>query len=869
MLDLRALALATKERLVAKNTELANTWHNNQHSRELLANRAHVIDEALHELWITLDLPASATLVAVGGYGRGALYPASDIDLLILQPEAESLANDLPDEAISLANQTTLYNEKISTFVGMLWDIGLDIGHSVRTITECLSESAQDITIQTSLLEARYLVGNAALFARFEERFRQALDPVAFFKAKQLEQAERYAKYHDTPYSLEPNCKESPGGLRDLQVIHWVARAANLGDSWQSLVHAGLITHLEARQFERCERRLRELRIHLHLLAHRREDRLLFDYQEKLADTLGMHATSAKRASEVLMQHYYKTAKMVTQLNTLTLQALDDYLLPKQVRAQIVINQHFQTVRDRLDVRHENTFEDAPHTLLECFLIQMQRGEIKGMTPRTLRALWRARHLVNAKFRADPANRAMFIQLFQQPHLIHALRRMNQFDILGRYLPAFGRIVGQMQHDLFHVYTVDQHILQVMRNLRRFVMPEFAHEYPFCSRLIAGFDRHWLLYLAALFHDIAKGRGGDHSALGVSDARQFCQEHNLTEEDTELVAFLVAEHLTMSQVAQKQDLSDPQVIARFAQRTGNLRRLTALYLLTVADVRGTSPKVWNAWKGKLLEDLYRMTAKLIAGDTIPQLAGVAEKQEDARSALRYYGLRKGIELPLWEQLDISYFMRHPAEDIAWHTRHLYHCSDSPEPVVRAHLNPSGEGLQVMVYCPDQPQLFARLCGFFAVLGYSILDARIHTTRHGYALDSFIIFTPSEDIAYRDMIGLIEHDLTKQLTQRPAIPAVPTGRLSRMVKHFPLTPTCEIRPDERGDHFLMNICAVDRPGLLYTIARIFDDHQVRLHTAKIGTLGERVEDVFLLSGKELTQTGTLVKLEQDLLAALQI
>ncbi|MCK9990423.1 MAG: [protein-PII] uridylyltransferase [Rugosibacter sp.] len=863
MTDLRALALTTREQLTVTQERLVNIWRQNQHSRELLANRAGAVDDILRGLWITLDLPPTATLVAVGGYGRGVLYPASDIDLLILQPAAKTTDN--PAQALAQAAN----EEKITTLVGMLWDIGLDIGHSVRTVAECLSESARDITIQTSLLEARYLIGDAQLYADFGQRFSQALDPAAFLKAKQLEQAERYAKYQDTPYSLEPNCKENPGGLRDLQVIQWVARAAKLGDSWPALVSAGLITAVEARQFERCEWRLRELRIRLHLLAGRREDRLLFDYQEKLADNLGIAATSAKRASEILMQHYYKTAKLVTQLNTLTLQALDDYLLPKQVKATIIINQHFQTVRDRLDIRADDTFERAPQALLECFAIQMQRGEIKGMTPRTLRALWRARRLINAPFRADPANRALFIQLFQQPHLIHALRRMNQYDILGRYLPAFGRIVGQMQHDLFHVYTVDQHILQVMRNLRRFAMPELAHEYPLCSRLMMGFERHWLLYIAALFHDIAKGRGGDHSALGVVDASTFCRDHNLNQDDTGLVAFLVAEHLTMSQVAQKQDLSDPQVIAAFAQRVGNLRRLTALYLFTVADIRGTSPKVWNAWKGKLLEDLYRMTAQLLSGDAVPQLAGVAEKQEEARRILRYYGLRQGVEAPLWTQLDVSYFMRHLAEEIAWHARNLYYCSHAQEPVVRAHLNPGGEGLQVMVYCPDQPQLFARLCGFFALMGYSIMDARIHTTHHRYALDSFIISTPNDGIAYRDMISLIEHDLSQQLTQRPALPAIPAGRLSRMVRHFPMAPTCEIIPDERGEQYLMNISAIDRPGMLYAIARVLDDHHVRLHTAKIATLGERVEDVFLLSGQALTQTATLVKLEQDLLAALQV
>ncbi|MDP2132334.1 MAG: [protein-PII] uridylyltransferase, partial [Sulfuritalea sp.] len=556
------------------------------------------------------------------------------------------------------------------------------------------------------------------------------MQPALFFKAKQLEQAERYARFNDTPYSLEPNCKESPGGLRDLQVIQWVARAAGIGDDWKSLARAGLITASEVRQFERADRLLCDLRIELHLLAGRREDRLLFDHQEKLAAAMGIAATAARRASEALMQHYYRNAKLVTQLNSLVMQVLADRLLPARQGPPIVIDNHFQMVREQIDVRDEDVFQRHPRAILECFLLQMQRSEIKGMTPRTLRALWRAQAGIDAAFRRDPANRTLFLKLFQQQHLIHPMRRMNQFDILGRYLPAFGRIVGQMQHDLFHVYTVDQHILQVMRNLRRFAMSECAHEFPFCSRLMAGFDKRWLLYIAALFHDIAKGRGGDHSQLGKKDAARFCRDHGITGDDAELVVFLVEQHLIMSQVAQKQDLADSEVVLAFAARVGNIRRLTALYLLTVADIRGTSPKVWNAWKGKLLEDLFRMTASVLKGTAVLQLSGVAERQEEARRILRYHGLRPDVELDLWNQLDTGYFMRHAAEEIAWHTRTLYHCPNSPRPVVRARLNPMGDGLQVMVYAPDQALLFARLCGFFARLGYNIVDAKIHTTRHG-------------------------------------------------------------------------------------------------------------------------------------------
>jgi [protein-PII] uridylyltransferase len=508
--------------------------------------------------------------------------------------------------------------------------------------------------------------------------------------------------------------------------------------------------------------------------------------------------------------------------------------------------------------------------MLECFRLLLERPELKGMSARTLRALWHARRLITPEFRRSPENRALFLSMFQQKRgLVHELRRMNQYEILGRYLPVFGRIVGQMQHDLFHVYTVDQHILQVIRNLRRFTMAEHAHEYPMCSRLVTGFERYWLLYIAALFHDIAKGRGGDHSRLGKRDAQRFCREHGLSAEETEFVTFLVEHHLTMSAVAQKCDLGDPEVILGFADTVKNERRLVALYLLTHADIRGTSPKVWNAWKAKLLEDLFFATQRLLRGATPPLALGLAERQEDARRMLRYYGLRPGIETDLWRELDTVYFLRHDAEEVAWHTRMLHYRPRGEDPIVKARINPIGEGLQVMAYTRDQRDLFARLCGFFGRLGYSIVDAKIHTTRHGYALDSFVLLDPANHLNTREMISLIEHELVDRLRVQGPPDKPITGRLSRQLKHFPITPEVSIRPDERGSQYIMSVSAADRPGLLFAIAQTLARHRINLHTAKIATLGERVEDTFLISGTELTQTSTLLRVEQELLDQLQV
>ncbi|HZV54097.1 MAG TPA: [protein-PII] uridylyltransferase [Rhodocyclaceae bacterium] len=852
--DLRALIAETRTTLRESQQRLNAAYARKGSATALLRGRARLVDGVLRNIWRQLAMPADVALIAVGGYGRGELYPASDVDLLFLVPE----------------DCDATHHSRLEPLIGLFWDIGLDIGHSVRNIGECLHEAELDITVQTTLIEARLLCGNRGLFDEFNRRFHAHLDPVAFFKAKQLEQTERYTRYNDTPYSLEPNCKESPGGLRDLQVILWIAQAAHLGDNWRDLAKTVLVTDEEARQLSRAEAFLRHLRIRLHHIVNRREDRLSFEHQEALAKSFGIVRTAAKRASEVLMQRYYRNAKLVTQLNTLVLQNLNARIAPGPAPTPIVIDERFQMVRDLLDIRQDDLFEREPRAILESFLLMAHRPELHGMTARTLRALWQARHRAGTALRRDREAPGLFLQLFKEKRgLTHELRRMNQYDVLGQYLPAFGRIVGQMQHDLFHVYTVDQHILQVVRNLRRLALPEFAHEYPFCTRLMTGFDSSWLLYVAAMFHDIAKGRGGDHSQLGMADARRFCRQHGISGEDGELVVFLVGQHLTMSQVAQKQDLADPEVIRDFARQVGTERRLIALYLLTVADIRGTSPKVWNAWKGKLLEDLFRATAQWLRGDAPLQMAGISERQEEARRLLRLRGLRPDVEQALWQQLDTSYFLRHDADEIAWHTHALYYRADSLEPVVRARINPFGDGVQVMIYVADQPELFARICGFFARLGYSIAEAKVHTTRHGYALDSFVLLDPGEHLAYRDIIALVEHDLAERLRTRPPLEAPPLVRLSRQVKHFPITPEVNIRPDERGNQHVMSIAAADRPGLLYAVARILSQHGIFIRSAKIATLGERVEDTFLISGEELGKMVTLVHLEQELLDALQV
>jgi [protein-PII] uridylyltransferase len=819
----------------------------------LLRAHSRLVDRVLAGLWRAHRPAATMALVATGGYGRGELFPASDVDVLVL------LDKDPSDTE----------REQLERLIGRFWDVGLEIGHSVRTVEGCLELARSDITIETSLLESRLLAGNAALYRKLARSIERIVDPAAFLKAKRLEQEQRHAKHRDTPYALEPNLKEAPGGLRDLHVIRWLAQACGFGDGWRDLEKRGLLQRGEARQLARTEALLQDLRIRLHYLAGRREDRIAFDHQDALASQCGYEDTATRRASERLMQAYYRNAKTVTQLNTILLQNLEARFAGERP-APRVLNERFQARGTLLEARHEELFEREPRAILESFLLMQQHRDLRGMSAPTLRALWRARKRLDAKLRRDRDAQLLFLSILQQPRgIVHEFRRMNQYDVLGGYLPEFGKIVGQMQHDLYHVYTVDQHILMVLRNLRRFTMPEFAHEFPLCSQLMSGFERGWLLYIAALFHDIAKGRGGDHSTLGTVDARRFCRRHGLSREDTDLVCFLVEQHLAMSSVAQKQDIADPEVVRAFAGKAGSERRLVALYLLTVADIRGTSPKVWNAWKAKLLEDLFRLARRILAGEAPQVDAAVADKQAEASRLLRLYALSDPVKERFWATLDTAYFLRHDAQEIAWQTRNLHYRVDTKVPVVRARLAPFDEGLQVMIYTPDREALFARICGYFERSGFNIMEAKIHTTRNGYALDTFLVMGKGSGAHYRDMMAMIESELAAELDSREPLGPPRTARVSRRVRHFPVAPAVDIRPDERGTYDALTIVASDRPGLLYRVARRLAGYKINLHSAKINTLGDRAEDVFLISGGALQDSKTVLKLEQELLAELQI
>ena len=844
---------------------LAQSGASTRGIRSRLQALARHTDKTLQQLWVRAGFPESCSLVAVGGYGRGELFPYSDVDVLLLLPDGTLIDAPLGDSSLKV---------RIENFIGSCWDTGLEIGSSVRTESECLHEASKDVTVQTSVLEARWLAGSKANFLSLQARLEKAMDPKAFFVAKSLELRQRHNKFEDTPYALEPNCKESPGGLRDLQVVLWVARAAGLGKSWEELARNGLATAFEVRQIKANEALLSLIRARLHMLADRREDRLVFDLQTVVAESFGYASVApdgsrlARRASESLMRRYYWAAKAVTQLNQILLLNIEERLNPNTQPLR-PINARFFEKAGRIEVASDELYVQQPHAILETFLLFQTTVGVNGLSAKTLRALYNARSVMDAGFRRDPVNRDTFRKILMQPEgITHAMRLMNQTSVLGRYLWVFRKIVGQMQHDLFHVYTVDQHILMVLRNVRRFFMAEHSHEYPMCSQLAAGWDKPWILYIAALFHDIAKGRGGDHSELGCKDVRTFCSQHSIAAEDTQLIEFLVREHLFMSRMAQKEDLSDPEVIAGFAKRVGNERFLTALYLLTVADIRGTSPKVWNAWKGKLLEDLYRYTLRMLGGRAPDPQAEVESRKREALSLLALHAEPFESQKALWATLDVSYFMRHEAGDLAWHARQLSRHVGSGKSVVRARRSSDGEGMQVLVYTPDAPDLFARICGYFDTASFSIVDAKIHTANNGYAMDTFQVISATPHEHYREAVSMVEAELIRILQSAGPLPPPGKGRVSRRVKSFPITPRVDLRPDEKAQRWLLSVSASDRVGLLYSIARVLARHRINLKLAKVTTLGERVEDTFLIDGPELQQNKAQIAIETELLEALK-
>lgn len=843
-----------KKQLLARRQRAIKAYRKTLQVDVLLQSLRRICDQTLRSLLKQYPLPELAAMAALGGYGRGELYPHSDVDILVLLAQ-EPNAQD---------------KQRIETLLAAMWDIGLTPSHQVAQTAQCLAQAESDICFQTSLLESRYLQGSRTLLRDLQSRARAALDPRRFFLAKRQELLARHAHYQDTPYALEPNCKESPGALRDLQVLLWLAKAAGLGNSWPEIALSGELTMAEQRALSRVDQAFKRLRIELHLLSGRAEDRVLFDLQPALASIYGFQATATRRASELLMQRYYWAARVVTQLNTILMQSVQERLFPVEQKTNIV-NAWFQSRQCYLELRPGHSFAAQPSLLFHAFITLEQHPELKGLSAHTLRAMWHARRLIDAQFREKIENRQLFLSILQQEQgVVHALRLMNLMNILPRYLPVFRRIVGQMQHDLFHAYTVDEHTLKVVRNLRRFTMPEHSHEFALAHQLITRYERHWLLYIAAFFHDIAKGRGGNHSELGAQDALQFCHEHELSAEDTDLIVFLVREHLTMSLYAQKRDLSDPTVIFSFVGIVGSKRRLTALYLLTIADICATSPTVWNSWKAKLLEDLYTLSMGVLNNQHTDSLSILEQRQRDAASEIRLAGLLDDARDQFWDLLDDDYFARHEAHDISWHTQQLYFQAHTPDPVVKIRAAGHSDAIQVLVYTPDTDGLFLTICRYFDAQGLSIQDARIYTTLHGWALDSFVVLLPNYEHAIALDPHLIESDLAYSLSHPETVPyrqSLYRQASSRRARIFPVTPHAQLQAVPHTDDWQLTVTTTDQRGLLHSLAQVFERHLVAVKSAKVMTLGDRVEDTFQLHGSKLHKSAYQSRFIQDVLDAL--
>jgi len=809
---------------------------------ELVAFRARLVDSILCHSW-TKFFPAEAqdiALVAVGGYGRGELHPASDIDILILLREDDGR-----------------YTEALEGFITFMWDIGLEIGHSTRSLAACVSEAKADITVATNMMESRLLYGPDELFTQLREQTGpQNIWPSrAFFEAKWKEQKERYHKYHDTAYNLEPNVKEGPGGLRDIQMIGWVAKRHFDADTLQDLVRHDFLTDKEYQALWDGQLFLWRVRFALHQITGRREDRLLFDHQRTLARMFGYQDEGHSLAVELFMKQYYRTIMELGRLNEMLLQLFQEEILyAEDTSPPFPLNERFQIRKGFLEVRNSQVFREHPTALLELFLIMEQRPDLLGVRANTIRLVRDNRQLIDDAFRARPEARALFLQILSQKHgVTHELRRMNRYGILAAYLPVFAKIVGLMQHDLFHVYTVDEHTLFVLRNLRRLTVPEFAHEYPLASQTIHSLDKPVLLYIAALFHDIAKGRGGDHSELGAADARQFCRDHQLQEDETDLVVWLVKNHLSMSRISQRKDIGDPDVINEFAAIVGDQRHLDNLFLLTMADIRATSPTVWNSWKHALLEELYRSTkAQLSRGLHRPlqEQDLVNGVKQEALEMLRHQRIRDPQVQGLWQRLPDEYFLHYSSNEVVWHAQSILSAQNETPPLVLIRQQTKRGGTEVFIYTPLQPRLFAQTTTVLERMGLTVADARLVSSTDGYSFNSFIVLEENgQAISQAMRVQEILTELKRALSRPEVLPELHKRSMPRQLRHFPISTQVEFKQDEYEDRTVFEVTTMDRPGLLARIARILLAEHIFIRNAKITTLGERAEDVFFVTDEK--------------------
>ena len=826
-----------RDAVAAMRTRLEARFLRGESVTALVEARSRFIDHILALAWRRFDLDDDErrALVAVGGYGRGELHPGSDIDLLILTRRA------MRGEE----------RERVNGFLAFLWDIGLAVGSSVRTVRECVNEARSDVTVATNLMDGRLVGGSAGLCARMRERTGppRIWSSRRFFAAKMAEQRARHHRFDDTGYNLEPNVKEGPGGLRDIQTVAWVTKRHFGAMTLAELVDRGFLTTEELDALESGRRFLWRVRFALHVLTRRSEDRLRFDHQRRLAGMLGFEDDAERLGVEHLMKRYYREVMELSRLNEMLLEHFEEAILHARRRDRIkLLNRRFQAVNGYLEVTRRDVFHRYPFALLEVFLLLQQHPDLEGVRASTIRLIRANRYRIDDRFRADLRARSLFLEILRQPRGInHELRRMHRYGILGAYLPVFGQVAGQMQYDLFHVYTVDEHSLFVVRNLRMFADPARHHEFPHCADVFARLPKPELIYVAGLFHDIAKGRNGDHSDLGSDLVREFCVRHGFGRYDTDLVAWLVRHHLLMSITAQRRDISDPEVVVEFARTVGDHVHLDYLYLLTIADIRGTNPGLWNDWKDALLHDLYRAAVRaLLRGleNPIERADLVRETRDAAARLVQDAGVDAEAAARLWDNFGADYFLRHSADEIRWHTSNILDAAAADIPLVL--VRDGRGGIEIFVYAPDRELLFAATASILGRLGLTVLDSRIITGNNGMTLDSYVV----EDIVASSARGGRHEEIRAALRlglRRPSGVSRRVHRLARrQLKHFTIPVEVSFTQDPSNRHTVMEVIAADRPGLLALVGWTLADARIRIRNAKIATFGERAEDVFHLT-----------------------
>ena len=847
--------------LAAASDDLTERFLGGESVVDLVHARALVIDEQLVELWNQHLEDSGAALIAVGGYGRGELHPYSDVDVMVLLPDA------VPDGM----------EDGVAAFVTALWDIGLEIGHSVRTVPQCVEEASRDLTVVTTLIEARLLAGPVALFESLAERIspEQMWPSTEFFAEKRKEQIARHHRYHDTAYNLEPNVKGSPGGLRDIQVIGWVTRRHFGASTLAELVDHQFLTPGQLKRLEDGQAFLWRVRFGLHILTGRREDRLLFDHQVKLAHLFGYEDATYTLAVEQLMQRYYRTVMALSRLNEMLLQQFEEAILMDPGAPPEPLDANFEIKNGYLQTTSDKVFANDPSTLLELFLVLQRNPDLRGVSAYTVGLIRRHLNLIDDEFRQNPRNHRLFLNILRaEEGVTHELRRMNLYGVLGLYIPAFGRIVGRMQYDLFHAYTVDEHTLFVVSNLRRFALSRFDDEFPHCSLIMQSLEQPEIAYLGGLFHDIAKGRGGDHSELGAVDARAFCLEHGLSKYEAGIVEWLVRHHLALSTTAQKKDIGDPDVVNEFARLVGDPLHLDYLYLLTVADVRGTSPKLWNSWKAQLFHDLYELTKRALRRgleNPIDRDQLIFEKQTRAREMLAARGVSDARIDEVWQLMNANYFLRHRSGEIAWHTEWLADSDTNSEVgLVDVRRRENGDGVEAALFTPRTKRTFAHATAVLDELGMTIMDARVVPLENDYSIDSFVFMELDDRVEIDESrMQKIRRSLTRVLTAYDDNVASVTRTIPRQARMFTTHSSVEYSRGTSDDSTVLELVAADRPGLLSIVGQVFIEHGIDIETAKIMTIGEKAEDVFYIREESGAALGdeALGRLRDALLARL--